>query len=327
VWREPGAAQDFSVCGISDGRMLGAWLGTGGVRVAVAPSPLGNFGTSALAVALTTNDSGRVSLSRIGGTNYLLVASPAHSDGSGTKLYEDDSVGQDGSSWAYRSTLPGWQPTTTYTTYFRGPKAASSITVTGTGRWVCAYTEHESQLSSTDATAFSSIATSDDQGATWTLRLTAGFYLLGGIYGLRSGRNITVWQGDLWWGAQGDPRGWRWYRSTDDGVSWSIVAFDDTAVIFWPSFILADNNYLYMMETNGGGDNFVYRIRRVGVADDPTDPADYTTVVTQDMGIDYDAWAGGTQQGVIMGGRFYLTTNRYIFGQPSGWVVGAVGRR
>lgn len=66
--------------------------------------------------------------------------------------------------------------------------------------------------------------TSDDQGATWTVRLVVGYYLAGGTYGYGYGRNIArAPSGRLWWSSTGNVELDRDAYSDDDGTTWTVV--------------------------------------------------------------------------------------------------------
>lgn len=67
--------------------------------------------------------------------------------------------------------------------------------------------------------------TSDDAGATWTLRLNVGYYLSGGTNGYGFGRNIArAAGGRLWWSSSGNVEADRHAFSDDDGTTWTTAS-------------------------------------------------------------------------------------------------------
>lgn len=96
--------------------------------------------------------------------------------------------------------------------------------------------------------------TSDDQGATWTLRLVVGYYQAEGTFGYGYGRNIgRAASGRLWWSSSGNVEGDRVAYSDDGGSNWATMTnlLEDNAI----NWAVSDGTWLYDFRALGA----VYR--------------------------------------------------------------------
>lgn len=93
--------------------------------------------------------------------------------------------------------------------------------VTGTGRWIVT-----SYAPSTWDTGQSAIYTSDNEGATWTVRSTGFGYGPGFRYGFGMGRNIVSHAGAFWVAANGNTGGPFGGYSTNNGTTWTVYTVD-----------------------------------------------------------------------------------------------------
>lgn len=92
--------------------------------------------------------------------------------------------------------------------------------------------------------------TSDDDGATWSLRLNVGYYLSGGTNGYGFGRNIgRAAGGRLWWSSTGNVEDSKDAYSDDDGTSWTVI--DAPVDELESNFGLSDGTLVYDFRSVG----------------------------------------------------------------------------
>lgn len=121
--------------------------------------------------------------------------------------------------------------------------------ITSSGRWVVSAPVFTNNDITVRAKGMRQGAyTSDDQGATWGLRLNVGYYLSGGTNGYGHGRNIGDLAGRTFWSSQGNVDADKDAFSDNDGAGW--VTFNAISDRF-DNFGLSDGTYVYNFISQG----------------------------------------------------------------------------
>lgn len=126
--------------------------------------------------------------------------------------------------------------------------APSGRWVISAPRWVNGFTQKAYGMRQ-------AVWTSDDVGATWTLRLDVGFYQTNGTNGYGHSRNITKHNGELHFSATGNVDGLKHFRSADEGTTWSQTTGVSGGLAPQHNYALSDGDSVY--DFVGGG--VVYR--------------------------------------------------------------------
>lgn len=171
-----------------------------------------------------------VALQRIGGTLYAVVSGRRQSaaNGAGQWVYRDTSANQDGSGpWTLHGTvhsIPTWGDGSTQDHHNNNGNVGGEILVMPSGRWLVntAIFLSPDSIFKTYSRARQGVASSDDAGATWTVRLSVGWYLGGGSYGDRWSRNFGKFGSEWYVGGSGNVDPGKHFKSAD-GVAWTDI--------------------------------------------------------------------------------------------------------
>lgn len=104
------------------------------------------------------------------------------------------------------------------------------------------------------------ISTSDDNGLTWTFRISYQVGPAGGYYLENQSRNFGYYKGSLWWACLGSlASGYSYlFSSSDEGITWNVHFNWQTPYLFESADFFSDDNYLWVVGTTRGGVNITY---------------------------------------------------------------------
>lgn len=261
---------------------------------------------------------GYAAVSRVDDYLFLCVTSKGANDGvtpASTILYKSPSG--NGGDWEYYATI-----NSTFTTWTDVSSSANSngggcITVLSNGRWVmpCGKFAVGSGIIYQNYTVY----TSDDNGLTWTHRMTMWAYMVfGDYYEQGCPKHVPVdTLGNLFI-CNGSNQGGvdlEFYKSLDNGTTWVQTLTEDTLSwfgVYATDFELISNGkgglYLYCDDASNYGYTRIYEI---------SDPINYpsTRTIIKDFPLVITGYTNPTMQ--VIDSKLIITKKNYVLGVGS----------
>lgn len=308
---------------LADGRVLYVYNSGGAVWQGYAPSVAAFITTNGSVVDTTqviATANASPCISKVGSRLLMAVMHMPSATQYRVDLYESPSgVGGD---WVFVTNIQTHNDSGA--TFWNAHKATErfcgEIFVTSAGRWILPAGWFRNYGGAQyGATVTPAIWTSDNAGATWTLRLTAPGsegYDTAGI-----NRNIAYFDGALWTSSSSTAAGrsGQIYKSSDGGASWPLVYQGDDLRARYACFGVTDASSLYVAHINGSA--------RGGLVEQVTQMEPFFTNWTQIR--DYtDTGFQGSPIVQRLGDEIVYMHNGTVLGvgtlAPQGWVIGRI---
>lgn len=253
-------------------------------------------------------------IQRINGKLYINHGGNRSGIGTGHWIWRDDSPDADGSGpWVLHSSIQNGT-----TAYDEMKPAVGEILVLPSGRWVTG------TYTSTSGYGWLSprfgVRTSDDGGVTWTTRINAGWYIVGGQYGYGWTRNFAYWDGYWYQGGWGNVDPGKHYKSSD-GASWTDLGSLGTGNSTGWLFMKSTPEKFWLSWTGGNP----MTLGPTVISPDQIDSSG-------DCYVDYDLGSRGLSTRVLLitnigpdDDPYWVATNSsevIALGSPGGWQVG-----